>query len=493
MSITAHFYTFTKKKNSTKRPSGGTSISVVIKDPSSATSPRLELDISNPTAYNYVHIPAFGNRYYFITDWISDHNRWICDCTVDVLATYRSDILTSYQYVLRSASERNPYIADSSYPMDTSTVIARIGVGTTGGPNPFFGLNRCYVLAISNGNTTPQINGVQYLVCNYDQLREIMYGTLNGNSDYWDPGASSGVSDSIFRSIVNPLQYFGEAYLLPIDVTSSQLSNVLSNVTNNQLKVGSWTVPYSGSQLRAFNQDALGGYVYTHSVDVDLPFHPQRSDHGEWVTASPYSRYYLYAGIYGLIQLDTSYITQIGLGIDHFTVTLTVNVDFKGNTALTVTAASGDYTGAILAKSYASAAVPISLTQTKNNTLGWISQGAGVVGAAMSGNIPGVISGTAGLISGTESLMNKPETKGIQGATACVYEPWYIQAEFHNVVCRDSELPMNIIGYPLCETKLLSELTGFCQTSEPWLDLDCYASEYDAIMGLMTDGFYIET
>lgn len=53
---------FSKRINSTKRPSGGTTINVALKSPTSVITPTFRLTGFN-TAWNYVQ---WGNRYYFV-------------------------------------------------------------------------------------------------------------------------------------------------------------------------------------------------------------------------------------------------------------------------------------------------------------------------------------------------------------------------------------------------------------------------------------------
>ena len=69
MSIAVHLYSFTKRENSTKRPSsGGTTYNCVLIDETSLMNPVFKLDIgSNPIGKNYAYVPDF-DRYYFITD-----------------------------------------------------------------------------------------------------------------------------------------------------------------------------------------------------------------------------------------------------------------------------------------------------------------------------------------------------------------------------------------------------------------------------------------
>mgnify|MGYP007101885808 FL=1 len=59
------------------------------------------------TAYNYCYIPAF-QRYYFIENIVIHGNTTIIKCTIDVLYTYRTDVLNSYALINQS-TEYNPY------------------------------------------------------------------------------------------------------------------------------------------------------------------------------------------------------------------------------------------------------------------------------------------------------------------------------------------------------------------------------------------------
>ena len=59
MSFTATFYTFSKRINSTKQPTGGSEYSIELKAGSSAINPTIRLDVGqsgNPTGYNYCYI-----------------------------------------------------------------------------------------------------------------------------------------------------------------------------------------------------------------------------------------------------------------------------------------------------------------------------------------------------------------------------------------------------------------------------------------------------
>ena len=103
MSFAATFYTFRKKLNSTKQPSGGSEYQIILKHGCSIIRPTISLDIGqagNPTGYNYCYIPAF-NRYYYVSDWIFENRLWTASLKVDALASFKTYIGSSNEFILR--------------------------------------------------------------------------------------------------------------------------------------------------------------------------------------------------------------------------------------------------------------------------------------------------------------------------------------------------------------------------------------------------------
>ena len=101
---------FTKRRNSTKRPgSGGTQHDCKLKEATSIERPTFLLQ-SNDFTINYVQ--AFGH-YYFVDDIKSVRQDLIeVSCSIDVGATYKSQIGNYTAFVERSYSYRNIYIPD---------------------------------------------------------------------------------------------------------------------------------------------------------------------------------------------------------------------------------------------------------------------------------------------------------------------------------------------------------------------------------------------
>lgn len=107
------FYTFNKRHNSTARPSeGGWTVNGTTKSPCDISSPTISITADNPTAYGYAYIPSFS-RYYHIDKWVYDQGVWACSLLVDVLASFKDEILSKSAYVIYSSNNYNTNIIDT--------------------------------------------------------------------------------------------------------------------------------------------------------------------------------------------------------------------------------------------------------------------------------------------------------------------------------------------------------------------------------------------
>ncbi len=99
------FYSdFSKKPNSTKRPAGGVTKNVLLKEETSLRSPTFKLT-DDGTTYSYC---MCAGLYYYISDKRFYPNNVVeYDCTLDLLATNRASILNLNCYIER-CSQINP-------------------------------------------------------------------------------------------------------------------------------------------------------------------------------------------------------------------------------------------------------------------------------------------------------------------------------------------------------------------------------------------------
>ena len=117
-------YTIYKKTNSTLQPTADNpkfELEVNLKEDTSMYYPTFLINIvftSNDFPYNYL---KWQERYYFIDDIVKPtiNNVWELVCSIDLLATFKADILTNTTaFVKYSANKFNPMIPDDrlSYP-----------------------------------------------------------------------------------------------------------------------------------------------------------------------------------------------------------------------------------------------------------------------------------------------------------------------------------------------------------------------------------------
>ena len=71
----------------------GTTLTGSLRNESSVINPSFIIEHENPSGFNYCYIADFG-RYYFITNITSIRaGIWKIDCSVDVLMSFKTDIL----------------------------------------------------------------------------------------------------------------------------------------------------------------------------------------------------------------------------------------------------------------------------------------------------------------------------------------------------------------------------------------------------------------
>lgn len=129
MAVTVKFWTFNKKKNSTKVPTALPSYTFdcQLKTEATLTEPVIELNTGSATSCTYAQIGDFG-RYYFIREWRYDRGLWTAYLEVDVLASYKSSIGSQTLYVARSASSYDGDIKDMFYPTTSASTVTDVEI-----------------------------------------------------------------------------------------------------------------------------------------------------------------------------------------------------------------------------------------------------------------------------------------------------------------------------------------------------------------------------
>lgn len=478
MSLTLNLLTFSKRENSTKVPtsaqiSGGRELSVLLKDSTSIYNPTFVLRTSDPHLFNYAYCPSFG-KYYFIRDWVSDHDLWNCICEEDVLATFSSTIKSSSQYVLRSSARWHDNIVDSLYPTnvnityDQSNLIYPFGGAVAEG---------YFVISVLSGENVDKIGALDYYYMTSSQFKGLMMALMGDDPAYFDIDTGD-LSYGVQKALVNPIQYITECYWIPY-------LPGLGGTSVTSIKIGWWEINVNATRISSF----LSAYRKTLlDTTITLPKHPLTATRGRYLNTQPYTFYTLWSQIFGSLQLDANMLTAATA------LNITVAGDLHGSICLRISIAG---TGSFVAIEYRSVKVPMAIGQINNDPMGFINSIASTVnpiGGLLQGDIGGIAGTASGITGAIQSMYPKASGGGCNGSMATGYDTMILQSEFHYQV--DEDIPDR--GRPLCERVVLSTLgasataSGYVLCSDANITTSGTKQEDQQIVSYLNGGVFIE-
>lgn len=483
---TATFYTLSKRKNSTKQPTGsGTIIDVNLKSGTSLLSPTFLLNLSGRPTYNYLD---FEGRFYFIRDIISVRNDlWEIQCIVDALATVKTNILNTTAYVIYD-SVANTEIPDKRIPMKTTKTAAANTIAC-----PFVPDGGCYILSLtgSHGSTgvykvssselSALLDDLQYIEDNIFDFNQLTPPTF--------PTAPSGGSVEDYLNFVGDcLGFVGDYIKYAIECAARPISQIFGsgNLPENirdckfiPFNVGT-TVPQYPLYLGSFLTQMPGlGKLNTETVhrtvSVNIPW--QATDYRR---RSPYTEIYLYLPYIGMVQLSPENLVQQS----SLSVSYTLGMR-DGSLIVTVSSGVqiiGQYSGNV------AASVPVGIS---NISLPKAAQSI-ISGAASlaTDNVAGLGMSAINLI---ESITpNISSIGGLDGVAAiATNQNITCYVVYHDtVVAPNTQLAT--VGSPTYAPKSLATLTGFCQCMEAHVECDQPSEIMEMVDSYLNTGFFIE-
>lgn len=487
---TAEFFKLSKRKDSTKQPTGsGTSYTVNLKSGTSYLSPTLLLEISGKPDYNYF---TFEGWYYFVTDIISVRNDlWEISGRADGLAITKSNILASTQYVCYSSSAGNTWLADTRIPVLKSTVASKntsnVSVLSTIG---------CYILSVVGKESA-----ATYVFQSDGTIKDIIQEISNWNDD----GILAVVNDDMnlgydFSSVEAALEslskmsiqtgFVGNAYS---QAPSCIRSCIWVPFDYALAPIGGTDPIYLGNFDTTETGQRISSRPVTGSNTISIPWHfsDWRRGYSENV--------YLYLPLVGMVSLASDALTSVSSLTIDWSVTYT-----DGCIAYEVKAGNqiiGTYGG------NCSANYPIGINQQAsagevanafmnglektisagiNSSISPVSAGAAVAGMAAEAaigayNVQSVsMSSHASCIGG----IGGGAGSGLDMSIAC-----YTVA--HDTIVNPSDMQLTM-GLPTMKAMSLSALTGFCQCANAHVEADVPAPILNEVDSYLNSGFFIE-
>lgn len=466
------FYTFSKKRNSTAQPSStATTFQVTLKDSSGVLHPVLEIYNNaawNPSSLNYAYIANYG-RYYWIDDWTYIGGRWEAALSVDPLASWKSEIGSSYKYVLRAAAEQNKDAIDDLYPaLASEPSIFKDTESFAFAQALQYGQ---FIIGMSNRDNVGA-GAITYYSVTASQIRQMMQYMLIATSDLWTNGFQ-GMTDTLYRAIYSPVDYIKSCKWFPLTQAGSIQSTMM---------FGNYD---SGIAAMVLGYDASSWNAPTRTLSLPSDWNTRAGKY----KSNPGCHIYIRLNPWGVIELNP--MDLIGATGVH----LRILCDYISGEGMLEVSRSDSGTLTLLTQRSAQIGMDINLSQASINASGLFN---GILGVA--GGIAQIASGgaasagalaIAGGIGGAASSA-VPSMSGSTGGSAGSIRSSDGVALLECITREYPEERPLELGYPLLKNKTISTLSGYIKCADGEVNCAGMPEELEALENHLTTGFFYE-
>lgn len=483
MSHTIYAGNVAKRKNSTLQPTLSTSFDVLLKTPTSLHTPTFTINAGS-FDYNYL---KWNDRYYFVTDVVSrNNNLWEVSAVVDVLATYKAEILASTQFVSYSSVQGNAWLADTRIPLLKNATVSQ--ASTT--MNFLFNETGFYVLS-TVGKTGCDLWALDstHLSALLDRVNDWSDDLVDDvlNVGYtWDAD-DMGVNFASLGEMLTRTGVVGNAY--------SQAPNCIRSCI--------W-VPFfatfftSGSAEINLGQFPTGVTTFKckatpakRSVTINIPW-----QHSDW-RRTVCEEVYLYLPLVGMVSIPSDEIVNESALTIEWSATATdgciAYLVKAGNQVVGTFGANAavNYPLGINQQASAGEIVQTAIPAISNA----VSSGINAAKLPTAGNIVGAVGSVA---VGAYDVVNTALTRhascigGIGGGAGVGLD---LTAKCftvsHDTIVAPSAM-VATMGQPTMKPITLSSCSGYCQCANAHVAAVADSQELNEIDGYLNSGFYIE-
>lgn len=424
-----------------------------LKNPTSVMTPVVTIydTTDKMQQFNYAYIPDF-NRYYFIDDIImEDTGNVTVTMSIDVLASYRNEIINSEIYYLRSPYRVcNPFIMDSFFPLSTKAITRKQLFHIPDNIGQYYPetFDEGYYIVVTTGiENESGVTGQTIYQLTPAQLKTVINNLLAIGQENIFGQMAQGIVNSIFSPMDFVIACFWSPIRFPTYTGGAKYQDVYfgrwdADVTGEVITGATATLRYQAEVMQPFGV-------------TSTPYRMQR----------PFSRFIVSLGFVPDFEIDGALLWDGN--VNHQAMYVDVTIEIDPATGLGVVQAYPAYydtnlnttvprDNTILANIHTQVLVPINMASTKNNMSmagsniisGAVSVATGnVVGAVTSFAAAGVDTAANAITGGTVSSV-MPNGSLIKHAT----EKALIMQFFDQVGTSDD------FGYPCC--KKLSAVSG---------------------------------
>ena len=448
---TVYFYNFSKRRNSTKIPSGtGTSHTVRLKDDTSLYRPVFELSGGNYPTYTYAKWQGY---YYYVTDIVSTaNNLYEVECELDPMGSAKSDILNTTAFVNRSASSYDLWMPDNELSNKAKIVDHGHTVSSLSG---IFDNTGCYIMRVIGKE------GINTFILDAADLHDILDFMFD------DGNFTDVLGDAVIKAVFNPFQYIVSLQYTPLSATW-----VGDGAVNSTFHFGWWPV-----NTDTYKKTPRHG-IHVLGQTVTLP----GSYFGDFRDYDPrFTRCNLILPGGIETEMPSSWLSLGSLKIE-------IVFDILTGKAQYLITDSGSN---VMSTFSAQLGFEVQIGQQAVSAGGIIS---GAVSAAVglgTGTALGAVSAIGGL-SGAVSAITQPNPSIIGSQQTALFAQVQSQVEIEYTRYESGYYADATIGRALNQQVTLSTLSGFCKCSNASVNTELPGQYKDEINNYLNSGFFIE-
>ena len=491
MAFEVRFFKFAKRENSTAQPNltGGAAFSCTLKDGCSLNNPSILLELQHndgtfdPNAwpdYNYCYVKPWG-KYFFVNDWTNEHPLWRADCSIDVLASFKTEILASTQFVSYSSVSGGTWLPDTRIPLLSSASVSvasasMSSVFVNGGLYilSYIGRHSSGLVALGEASMKTLIDSITNSTDDFDAQ------TVTQVANYYGGTAPMYAEEAIyaFAQVATQNDILGKAYATAPSCLRSCIYTPLkvNGTPDTPIWLGNYETNVTGI--------GISGTPVTGSVSVSIPW-----QHSDW-RRSVCEQVYMYLPLVGMVSISSdSVANESSLTVDYSYTLTDATIAYKVNAGSQVI---GTYGGSC-AINY-----PLGINQqaSAGQVLQSVMQGVTqTVSAGITGNIGGAVAGIAMTAYNAldTALTSHPSSVGGigGGAGSGLQRDVICYTVSHDTVIAPSAMAATM-GVPTMQPVTLSSCSGYCQCANAHISAVGSLEELSAITTHLNSGFYIE-
>lgn len=481
---------FKKKPNSTKQPTSGTTVTCTLKESTSIENPTFIL-AGALSSYAGVTAVRWDSRYYFVTDITSQHAGVTeISCTIDRLATFKSDIGATNAFIERCETGYDDSIMDPSASTQSTTYRDELRSDAIFPANPNQGV---VALHIASDNNLATIGGGAVGIAFVEP------GLFPGSSNaaLYDVLAKLW-NDTTSTNLKKTLNDAWSALIKAVYIPCFTCDNLTgAQFITNDLYLGKQA--FSDVQIKTYSS-ASSPKCYEHGYEFDLTAIQQYSSF-KWRNLPPYCEWHMYLPFYGPVDVPADMFLNYPAGIHPYLYVKT-SVDYVTGD-LVYTLYYRIYIGVnpadhLIAKYQTKIGVDIPLTNIRQgNALETVGHALGAAGALLSRDPFGVVTeGVAGVISTMKtqvsSVGNMSSGVGIATAEWGTGAPKILLYTTGHYTNAEPSTYASSIGCMFMKQDTISSHSGYIKCSNASVSTTGTEEDKEAINAMLDSGFFYE-